>query len=192
MAINSLYPGYIRIFYNANGHPHRLVQPVIPVASGSTWKLTAKVTPANDWDPWTGWVTAFITAYKAFFPAATSFDAAELWTLPTPTGDPVFREIFSIGVVGTNATGSQANAQLVMTMRSFLGGLYRVFMMEGSVVVNTKILYPFPAGSYKTLSDLLIGSTSAVIARDGGTLVGATTAISKTNDVLRKKYFLGA
>jgi len=192
MAIHTLYPGFIRIFYVSGGHTHKMLLPVLPVASGLTWKLTAKVSPANDWDPWTLAVSAYILKIKPFFPATTSFTAAELWTLAASDADPIFREVFSIAVVGTGAGSAVAFAQDVVTWRTAIGGLLRTYFMEDASPVNLVQNPPYPAGILLDLFNFMTGVTAFIVGRDGGMPIGSTRRVTKLNDKLRKKFLLEA
>lgn len=190
MAIHSLYPSFIKLFYTSNTHTHKHIIPVSAVPSGSTYKLIAKVTPTNDYDPWTAGVTAIVNLLKTLIKTTDSYTYAELWTLSAFNADPIFREVFNVSVAGTNAGATVANSQAVMTLRTNLGGVARIFVMEGTSQVPLKLVAPFSAGAVKDLSDFLIGNTSPVIGRDGATLTAPVSFITKTNDVLRRKFHL--
>lgn len=192
MAINSLAPGYVKLFYTSNGHTHVQVVPVqVYQAVGGAWFLSMKGDSiGNDW---VTVFTAYVTAFRAAIPNGATVNFAELWTMDSPTADPIFRASTNIALAGLGgATAAIANSQVTIAYRSENGGLYKWVSVENNIAVNTIIQPPFTATQLASLHTYLIGATSCVSARDGGFLIAALRAISKTNDKLRKKFLLDA
>lgn len=186
---SSLYPGFVKLFYTGNGHPHVMTIPVIPSASGSTWKV-AKVL-GGDYDPWTTAIDAFNVLFKAVLKTTDGVVSADLYTLASETADPLFRESYACVVAGTSAGTIAANSQAVITLRTSLGGILKLYVMEAAGVVADYVdRAPLAAGGFKNLADFMIASTGFAFGRDGGRPIAPVSLITKTNDALRKKYLL--
>jgi hypothetical protein len=76
----------------------------------------------------------------------------------------------------------------VMTFRTTLGNLYKLYLMEvaTSALTPFKNPAPFPAGAAKNIADYITGSTSWVKARDGSKPVVALALLGKLSDAIRK------
>jgi hypothetical protein len=189
MARYSLYPGFIKIRYTGNGHVHYQTIPVRPfVAVGGGWWLEQKLGGAGD--PWADSVNDYVLLLKPFLGPTDEIQVAHLWTMASEDAEPVFQEEHNIAVAGTAGGAGVAYGQVVFTMRTTLGGLARVYIMEGVNAVNAKLYPPFGAGPVKSISDFIKGDTSFFVGRDGAFLSSVVSYTSKTNDALRKKYLL--
>lgn len=190
MPINSLYPGFVKLFYNSNGHEHVQTIPVQPyIGVGGGWWLTRKDgTPGS---VWTTQIVTYATLLRPYFHSSSAINRAELWTMASPTSDPVYRETHTIALAGTSATAPTPYLQRSVTYRAQLGGLYRWMLMETSEVMNAELYPPF-SGTDLAMANYLTGGTSIVCARDGSFLVVPIRLLTKTNDQLRKKYLLDA
>lgn len=192
MARNSLYPGFVRVQYTSVGHVHYQTLPVKPYTGiGGAWWLTTPGTPGND-DVWTVKVEQYVVFMKAMFPTSATITKAELWTLDAPTSDPVFRESYDIGVPGTNGATTYPNVQVVLTTRTDVGGILRMYWMEGVANANVETFPPaFTGLSYLNAFNVwLTGANNFICGRDGGWPIAAIRALSKTNDALRKSFVL--
>lgn len=190
MAINSLFPGFVVLYYTTNGHIHKMTVPAQPYAGiGGAWFLSEKASSVGR-----AWVLSFTDFVNVFRPCVITtgtLNFAELWTMDTPTSDPIFRESTDISLAGTRAGTPLAYSQEVITFRSANGGLYRFVNLESATSVNVVTNPPF-AAPFAALRTYLIGNTSCVSARDGGFLIAALRMVSKTNDKLREKFLLDA
>lgn len=191
MAINSLYPGFVKIFYTSNGHQHTQTLPVKPyVGLGGAWYLEQK----NDVTgiQFSAAVTVYANLFKALLHTTSTVTSAELWTMSSPTADPQFREVVEVATAGT-ATGTVIPySQVSVTYRTANGGLFRHLVLEQSIhAVNAEMYPPFSAAT-AAMRAWLTGDQSFVFGRDGGALVAAIRLLSKTNDQLRKRYLLDA
>lgn len=192
MAINSLFPGFVKLFYTSNAHTHVQVIPVqVYSGVGGAWFLSEKASSVGR--TWVTSITDYVTAFRSAIPNGATVNFAELWTMADATADPIFRESTNFALAGTGGAGAAiANSQVTIAYRSQNGGLYKWVSVENNIVVNTIYQPPFTATQLVTLHTYLIGNTSCVSARDGGFLIAALRAISKTNDKLRKKFLLDA
>ena len=100
MPNNSLYPGFAKFFYTSNGHGHTHVVPIqSPLdTGGGVWQIGLK-----------GGGNALISAafltyanvIKALFDVGASIVHAELWTLSSPTADPIYQQDVNLAIAGT-------------------------------------------------------------------------------------------
>ena len=184
---NSLYPGFINIFYTGyGGHAHTMRLPVIPSPSGGSYVLEQ-----NDGTSeiiWTYHVEDLVDKLILWLKAPEGFSRAELWTLSSPTADPVFAEAYEINREGTASGDNNKWTQAVWTHRTRLGGIGRFYLMEANVGLNLNYRAPLPPGTIADLSLFLTGTTGFVRGRDGSQLVAPISYTTKINDSLRRKY----
>lgn len=191
MPINSLYPSFVKIFYSANGHPHTMVLPVqMVLPAGNPPSLTLKNGTTQDWETCVG--TNFVPLLAQVFNVASSFVSAEIWSMATPTADPVFVDAMTIGMVGQSGSPTVPYSQVSMTFRAADGGLFRLLLLEGTQGANARDDPPFDGAANLNISNFLIGATSFVCARSGGYLIAPIRLLTKTNDKLRSKFLLDA
>lgn len=192
MTINSLAPGFIKLYYVQNLLTHVQTIPV-SVAGDPTVGEEPEFTP-NVGAPilMSAFIDEYIAILQPLFGADTSFSSAEYWNQPEPEDDPTWYFTYPIGEVGTSGTASVDLLQAVMTFRTALGGIYRNYLMEisGSVPVNLHTSFPFSAGPFADLAEYLTGDTSCVLGRDNAALIVPIAFTTKYNDALRKKRLL--
>jgi hypothetical protein len=185
MSHNSLYPGFTKIFYTVLTKEHVQTLPCKPfVAIGGANSVETKGDPLGT--PWVTAVAAWLAVFKTLFSASVTFTYAELWTLAAPEADPEFKETLLTAVVGTNATGSVAMSQTCISGRTSGGGVAKVYGMETSLTVNTK-LKPTYVSPILAVVSYLTGSTSWIVGRNGGFWLAAPQVTVKTNDTLRRQ-----
>lgn len=190
MTINSLYPGFVKVHYTSNAHPHVAVLPVKPFLSfDGNWFVETKSGGVGQ-NLGTALAT-WCTRFKALLHTSSTIVDAELWTIASIGADPIFAHTYSLAVVGTSGTVANPYSQLVFTWRTSLGGLLRTYLMEG-VTPDDTIYYPPSTGAIADIIDLFTGDNAWICGRDGGFGVGLIRAIAKENDALRKKYLLSA
>lgn len=188
MAPNSLYPGFVKLFYTSAASLHTQTLPCKPfVAVGGEWWLESKAGGAGN--SWKIFVDNYAAVMRTFFPAVSTITFAELWTLATPTAVPVFQDTHQLNVVGTNGTAVVPMSQIVTTFRTQAGGRLKIQYMDVSFNPNAEIQPPF-TGALLALSNYLTQGTGWVCGRNGGFPIQAIRALTKTNDHLRKKRVL--
>lgn len=189
MAVNNLKPGFIQIHYTTSLIPHKMTIPVVPLPG---WipgnEPTLETNGVVDKIMSTA-INEFIVLIKPFFAATTEFHRAEAWFYPAGVDDPVWVYTHIIGVVGTGAGAFAAASQGVLTFRTGLGGIYKLYMMEitSSIAINSRDAYPFGSALNTNLATYLLGSGGWVFGRDNETLVVPLNYTTKTNDALRKR-----
>lgn len=190
MAVNSLYPGFVRVIYQVQGREHTQTLPALPfLGIGDVWYVQVKGNPLGV--VWTAAVDAYMAVFRPTVPTTGTVLRAELWTLATPTAPPLFREAYNIALAGLQAGAGIAMSQNTISFRSVSGGVMKWVTLECATALNVEAYPPF-TGVYLTLSNWLLGANSFVVARDGGWLNGVIRFLTKTNDTVRKKYLLDA
>jgi hypothetical protein len=139
--------------------------------------------------PFSTFVDAYTDLMQPLYGTDTAISTAEFWFMPTDTSDPIWIWTEAVGKAGTATTASADLLQSVMTFRTALGGLFRLYNMEisGEIPVNYRSVWPFSAGPYLNMANYLIGDSSPVIGRDDASLVVPIAFTTKYNDALRKK-----
>lgn len=191
MAQNSIAPGFVKLFYAVASRPHVQVLPV-DVFGTPTVGIEPEFNLKNgSSDLMSACVDAWIALLQPAYHSTANFSFAEFWYKPTPESDPTWIYTYEIGEVGTAVTAATANGQAVISLRTSVGGLLKVYMMESSFVANLRDPYPF-SGGFVAFHNYLIGGTSWITGRDGGFPVVGIAATTKINDALRKKYLLNS
>lgn len=192
MTHNPLSPGFVKIYSVQNLVTHVQTAQVIPAGTP-----VAGIEPDfQRFDETTASMSTLIDEYivlvKPLFGSDTSFTTAEFWSQPAPEDDPVWIFTHPIGVVGTGTAASQDLLQAVMTFRTMIGGLYKLYFMEisGDVPQNLRASYPFSAGPYATLAAYMISDDGWIWGRDNSPLAVPIFFTTKVNDALRKKRLL--
>lgn len=187
MAQNSLYPGFLYLYYETGGTPHRMTIPISnPNEVGGTWYIDTA--DGSDITALAG-ITAFVNVLKAFYPASATFLYYELWTMESAEADPVFRETGRLDIVGTSGSAQVTYGQAVWTFRTRAGGIMKIYMMESTKAANAIIQPPF-SGADLTFVTHVIGTSAINFGRDGSDAIVCIRCVTKTSDALRKKYLL--
>ena len=189
MAGNDIAPGFVLIHYSSPFGEHKAMIGCSPDgAIGSVWQLTTKSSGGDI--PWTTGIDNYITVAKAMLFNSCVFTYAELFGKLAGQA-PVWLDTYSINVAGTNGTNPVPASQVTFSYRDGLGGRGRIEFLDQSDPVNSK--YRGPAyGNVAKLAVVafMLSSTSWVFSRKGGFPQTVPQILTKTNDVLRKKYNL--
>lgn len=196
MTVNSLYPAFAKIKYSSNGHTHYMTVPLTaelteepPGLSSDQYMFTQQNGTTIDFQTA---ITAFVNLIKVYYPAASNFILAELWQMSDVDADPIFYTAAILGIVGTSASAVVPYSQTVMSLRTSVGGILKIYLMENIQTNNSVDDYPFAFVGSQNLGGYLIGGTSIIRGRDGGKIVSPLRCSTKTNDALRKKYLFNS
>lgn len=192
MAHNSLWPGFVKISYTNNLIQHNMTLPLQPVPGWTSGVAPELVTKSGGTLSAALAVTGIMTAMRPAFATTTLFDAAEFWFYDDPDSDPVWVWTEPIGLAGTSASAVMPMGQAVMSFRTVHGGIYRMYLMEPSLLftINTRQAWPaFPAVG-AAIANYVIGNSSVVRGRDNGNVVIPMWNSVKTSDAIRKKRLL--
>lgn len=185
MAVNSLSPGFVKLYYTVGVREHVMTIPVIPFPSGGgAWLTATRFAPSGV--SWTANMDAFITVIKPLMSSSTTFTYAELWTQATADSDPQYEATYSIAVIGTAAGAAVANSMITFSGRTEGGGIAKLVLLETALAVNIKYKSPYAVPLAAIVAYLL--STSAfLVGRNGGYWLNVPQATTKTNDTLRRQ-----
>lgn len=190
MASHSLYPGFVKLHYTSNTHPHLQVLPVIPALASGIWTV-AKVL-GGVYADWTTAIDAYVVILKALFPLEATIDSAELYTIGAVGDSPIFRATHPIGVAGTTDDPVVVWGEAVHTLRADNGGILKLYLMENINGGENHLPYASCAPVNKALFDFVQSSAGFIFARDGGVPISPLFLTTKTNDQLRKRFLLNA
>jgi hypothetical protein len=192
MAHNSLSPAFVKLYYNFNNITHVQTIPVIPSGTPTVGSLP-NVTPITG-SPITfaQFMTDYMVVFRPFFHNLTTIQSAEFWYQSTPTADPIWIYDHPINLTGSSGSVNTSMGQIVLTMRTALGGIYRWYAMEPSSALPLNVRTPGAAlaTTVLALSNYLKGSTSCVYGRDNASLQVPIFSTTKINDALRKRRLL--
>lgn len=188
MAENSLYPGFIKLHHEAPLGEHIYTLPVKPfLAVGGDWWLEEQGIPQGE--EWVAALTRYLTVIKPYLPTSQTFTYAELWSMASASSDPVYRDTAELTIAGTGAGTYIPASMLTVSYRTSEGGNGKLIILDGIRAVNTKNRPPF-SGIDATLQAYLLSDNCCLYGRDGGKPIAVPKILTKTNDVLRRKYGL--
>lgn len=185
MAVNSLSPGFVKLFYTVGTKEHVMTIPVIPFpAGGGAWLTATRFAPGGV--SWTVNVDALITVLKPMFSALSTFTYAELWTQADADADPQYEATYSIAVAGTGGGTAVANGMVTFSGRTENGGIAKLVLLESLSAVNQKLKPPYVA-PYLAVVNYLLSTSSFLVGRNGGYWLNVPQITTKTNDTLRRQ-----
>lgn len=196
MAENSISPGFMKLIYSANGHPHTATYGL--KLNNATTRLTPGDTDIEIINKGGDVVmlldlTPFLwNVLKPFFKTTDNLTYIEVWDKRLPTDDPIFINVFDVDVDGTSTSPNVPNGQFEISIRTLAGGIQKIYLMEGVTVPTIPDRRPFGGAAQIALAEYLEGEDVCVFARDNSYPLLCTTINTKYNDALRKKYFLGS
>ncbi len=185
---NCLAPGFFKLFYTSNDHPHVMtcgISPQNPTAS--IWNTAGGSTNAFD-----AALDAFVALLLPWFNTSDVFSGAEVYTQADCSAAPVFRFAYDLGgpLAGTSATADKPWSQAALTFRAGAGGKFRLQLMEQIVAVDEKLALPTASVFIQNLSNYIISTDNVLFARNNTFPVFPLNLTTKTNDKLRLKYIV--
>lgn len=188
MAKHSLYPGYVKIAYTSNGHPHLQVLPIgdDPTPVGDSFTIPTRGSGAVDWQTA---VTSFVTLEAALMDDAASFNSAELYNFEAFPGPADFLQGMTLDVSGTDPSAPVPYAQIVFPFKAAASAAVRPSLMESVVPVDQHVSYAASTGDFTTLMDFILSDDDWIVTRGGSFPTVSLGYVTKTNDKLRKRYF---
>lgn len=189
MAENTLWPAFIKIFYE-DAIPHTMTFQVWPALVGApiTGRPMLRNKGGSEGDAGVG-VGELVNVLKPLCPLGTTFQYWEMWQMDSEHGDPVFRFSDDLAVAGTSTTSQSIGTQCLWSYRTANGGTGRIQLMSTIAQPNQKGRGPlFVNGGFRAVAEYLVSDNSIVRGRDDGSPVVVTKFVTKTNDALRKRY----
>lgn len=191
MAQNSLSPAFIKLYYTNGVTEHVMTLPT-KLGSGFAPGEDPNLVKHTDTTVlFSTYIASLKDSIRGCFHSGTTLDTAEIWSQPTPEDDPVWIYTVGITAAGTHGTANVVASQLVMTFRSDLGGLFRLYLMEQPVGVNQAVKYTAMSNPQLALANAITATSSAIYARDNGAPILCLGYKTKTNDVLRRRLLTG-
>lgn len=188
MAPNSLFPGFIKLHHETAWGEHVYTLPVKPYFSvGQTWFLEQKGSTVGDL--WTTKLTEYLNVAKTLLHSSQTFTFAELWTMDSPDAVPIFRDSTQTAVVGTHTSSAVQTSQMTYSYRTTGGGSGKVVLLDTSIPFNYKTRPPYGA-PHSNITNYLVSASCMICGRDGSYAISVPKIMSKSNDVLRRKYGL--
>lgn len=189
---NNLSPSYMKIRYRANGHDHTATYQV---------KFDGAPTPGTEPNMLTtdgssvGFevgVNGLCNALKSAFKTTDSFVLAEVWDWSDVELPPTFIYAFSIGIAGTAVSSNVPAGQAVFSFRTRAPGGLKIYLMESTYPLDLVIRPPFDVPSVENdIATYFLSDDSIIFAKSNNRPLATTGVITKTNDVLYRKYVLG-
>jgi hypothetical protein len=191
MANNSRSPAYIVWRYVANGHHHtqtlcvKLKPGFVPGEEPNVFLHDGTDQPATDA------LNALGTFYQPFFKTTAKFGLYEVWSQPEPEDEPVFIFAGTTDISGTDTGAEVTAAEQVFTFRTSVRGGMKLYFMEPTSAINASFDPPYSNPVFSDLSDFVCGATSPLFGRNNSPPIAPIRAVTKINDVLRRKYLTG-
>lgn len=194
MAVNSLYPGFVKIKYTSVLGEHFKIYPVHGWGEAIPGELPEFTRPSAAPIAMNTAIDAWVALAKPFFGNSMNLVYAEAWKIDEVGEDPHFIYSYEIGELGNSGTATVSMLQVVMSYRTSMGGLFKDYYMDASgyFPVNTKDPYPYTAASReKDMSDYITSEAGSwIVGRDGSRAISPINLTTKTNDALRKDRVL--
>lgn len=192
MAHNSLAPGFFKLSYAVSIPPlsieHTATIPCKPASTGGgAWEVernggVINITAADA-------IEGYVNVAKALMSDDVTFLYAELWLQADGTSDPVFAELYELGVAGTNTDPTRLINQITCSSRTSTGGQARQYLMSPAILANLNYLPPdYDLGGVKAWADYISSDITWICGRDNGFVTSVKRARTKTNDVLRRRF----
>lgn len=185
---NSLYPGFLKLYYTTVYGAHIATLPVDPRLDSGVWKLADRTETLYTI---AAAMTTFLNAFKQCFHTGVVFDYVETWSKASATADPVYRQTDNLNVAGTNAGASVQACQMTWSFRTSAGGNGKLVALDVSSGANLRLIPPsYGFAAFLAVANYLLSSACVIMGRDTSYPVSVPKVLTKTNDALRKKYNL--
>lgn len=190
MALNDLFPGFIRVYYHSQFAPH--VQ-TIPTRQPA-FATIGDVPTYTAWDASsvsaTVMMTAYLDALKALVVPDISIDSWTAFNVTAPGAEPqpVFAETY--GHVGTaTLTGWAAAVQRTYIWRTTAFGFFKLVVLDNPTDNSFNARTPFTSEEV-AVETALINSAHAFSGRDGFQPLIRLGVTVTLNEKLRANYHL--
>lgn len=190
MARHSLFPNSTTINYTSNAHSHKMV---IPTGAVTGLPGAASV-PTRDGGTvlWETAVTELVTLLQPLFDEDSAFESAELFTYEATDSPAEFIALFPIGLPGTSLNPAVPFSQVVFPFKALGGTSLRFTLIESTTVPDIRNSFGAETDAvFCELMEYILGDDDWLITRGGTFPLASLGYTSKTNDKLRKRYFLG-
>lgn len=186
----SLAPGYVRCTYDGVVFPHHMVIPVKFSGTPTPGTMPDLILKDASTDSADSAIAALFALIIPFYNSGVNFGLAEAHTVDDTTGEDQFIFAWNQGLVGLSMAPSIAMSQFIFSFKTAVGSAYKLYLMESIIAPNLRDLPPYSETNRDNLSDFVVGSSSPCYGRGNSYPLVPVSAISKTNDKLRKQQGL--
>lgn len=190
MAVNSLSPAFVILYYVTFWGWHTMTLPTLDYGGGT-------FTTPGDFDTWNAgaidadtMVAGLTTVLAPLFHTSVNFNRFEVYTQEDADADPVLAYIKEIDVDGSDADpGWYKAVQLTLSMKTTGGHLARMVMMDAASNDNFDIIQPVSGNAnLDALFDVLADPDNGWSSRADEQIAVATKASTTINEALRRLY----
>lgn len=192
MAHNSLAPAFVKLYYSYSGIVHVQTIPCQPSGTPTVGTEPNVVPKTGGPIAFSQFMTDYMVVFRPMFSSVTTVISAEFWYQPTPTSDPIWIYEHPINLAGSTGATNTPMGQAVMTFRTALGGIQKVYLMEpqSALTMNLRTAGTAFSGAIVNFSNYIKGSTSCFLGRDNAAPMVPIYLSTKFNDALRKRRLL--
>lgn len=201
MALNFPGPGEIRIFYDviSNNVVFHHVQKLSCVVDGGQ---PAVGTPFADIDlqlrdlsliPASTAVDNWVLDMKALYNSGNGniINRAELWYYDEGTFDATFVSSYDVNVQGTSGSAIVAGGQVIVSMRTSLGGIFKLSFMETIIAAGVTDPGTIANANLESMVSDIEDGLYPWIGRDGGSPIVRIAAYPGQNEAVWRRRFRG-
>jgi len=157
----------------------------LPFTSYSAFPLSGAVIPLNTVvDNWVALLRPLLSTG-----GGNTVDYAELWKYTPGTFSAVFMSSYSIALPGLSGGSVFAAGQLIQTYRTYEGGIFKVSVMESTVVSSGIDSPPFTPAAAENMRGGIIGASNCWIGKDTSYPLAAIGQYAGQNEALFKKRY---
>lgn len=187
MPVNSPAPGFAKIVYSVGTEEHvhnvNLIEPE-PVTGGVNPVFVLPDTTSIDF---ASWANNYLQLVVEFYGSTMSVSRAEYWR-QAEGEDPVFiYAAFPDYNTGASGAANVADAQVIFTARTQLGGVAKFQFMESIFSTAYYDVAPIANADAVALFAFITDENSIIVGRDGSRIIFPLKGIGKVSDALRKK-----
>lgn len=191
---NSLYPAFVRLFYQSNFSPHTMtiptrawIDPNDPDESGGYINWNGDGIVAADM------INALVDDLVDLMDETSAFNSYIIYTLASPTAPPIIRRVYPLTDVGTVSDSFQVKAtQHTFSMLDTEGAKMKLVLLDAPVQAGyepVKTLATLSAAEQAVIGDLLTPD-AAWSSRNGARPATFRRKTVKLNDKLRRAYHM--
>lgn len=136
-------------------------------------------------------VDDWVVQMKAIYSSGggNSIDSAELWHYDPDTFDASFVSSYTVGVSGTSGSSVVAAGQSIVTMRTQLGGIFKLSFMESVIASAVTDTGTISNANLESLVAAIEAGTYPWIGRDNSYPFSRIAHYPQVNKALFKKRF---
>lgn len=184
---HGLYPAFVRIEYHSAYAPHIMTIPTLawdtgPDFDGHFDTHDAGTIAAEEM------IQALVDTLAEIYTSGVTFDRWTIYTLDTPTSDPVPQTGATLAVPGTNVSSAWSKAvEQTFVWRTTLAGIFKLVLLDVPTDDNFDNVQTL-SGDYTAIGAEIQSPDNAWAGRDGGRPQTFIQASATLNEKLRRSY----